>query len=390
MGRDKPVHIFVFVNALGWERAQEFKFMEGLLPFQSRLDGCVLGGQLANLATTLSGKLPSGHECFLPFYFDAEHSPLRPFRLVKYAFGAGLHPKCLMNTQPARKILSLSAAKFLALPKYFNVDNIPYDNLSCFNFNRQNPSRQNGLSNAPTLADFLFKHGVNYFISDPFDNDGANFDKCRQKISEGADFVFLSFSGFEKKFSEKADSALAKRELARISENIAQLNSLVCEGGRECVLNAISGCGMEVPKKLVDIQRMLKGAGMRFGKDYAAFLDAKLAVFWYVNENAAKVIRTCLSKLDDCGRFLDSSDKAEYGLLGRREIFGDDIFLCENGVQISPSYLSRLPMAAVGATPKNSQMFCGFIFSNRKHSKIPSHLSGVFDFMKICAQNANK
>ena len=137
-------------------------------------------------------------------------------------------------------------------------------------------------------------------------------------------------------------------------------------------------------------------------KDYAAYHNDHndryklkifllvVAVFWYVNENAAKVIRTCLSKLDDCGRFLDSSDKAEYGLLGRREIFGDDIFLCENGVQISPSYLSRLPMAAVGATPKNSQMFCGFIFSNRKHSKIPSHLSGVFDFMKICAQNANK
>ena len=87
---DLPIHVFVLIDAFGWEIAQRLGFLSDELPYRAPLK-TVLGYSSGAIPTMLTGRSPAEHGHWNLFYYDPEGSPfrwLRRFRDVPNWFGA--------------------------------------------------------------------------------------------------------------------------------------------------------------------------------------------------------------------------------------------------------------------------------------------------------------
>src|SRR5439155_20183 len=72
-------HVFVLIDAFGWEIAQRLGFLSDALPHRAPLR-TVLGYSSGAIPTMLTGKSPAEHGHWNLFYYDPEGSPFRWLR----------------------------------------------------------------------------------------------------------------------------------------------------------------------------------------------------------------------------------------------------------------------------------------------------------------------
>ena len=101
----KSIPIYLFMDAMGWEIVQNYHFLESELPFRYPVQ-MQFGYSSTAIPTILTGKYPREHNHFSFYYYDPEHSPFKIFRYLKFFFGAGLHPHCLLNRGRVRGYIS--------------------------------------------------------------------------------------------------------------------------------------------------------------------------------------------------------------------------------------------------------------------------------------------
>ena len=379
----KKTCVYMFVDALGWEIAQRHKFLADALPFRERVK-MQFGYSSTAVPTILSGVSPSEHGHFSFFYYDPARSPFKPFKYVKYFFGAGLHPRCLTNRGRVRRLVSRLTAKLCGYTGYFQLYGLPYDKLPYFDYcEKTDIFARGGLAPVKNLRDVLEESGVKFHISDWRKSEAENMDAAESAIAGGVDFAFVYTADFDSFLHDNVfdESAISER-LKSYESKVKRLMGALEKTGRPHKFTVISDHGMTPLKGTADLRQTIASAKLKFGRDFACVLDSTMARFWYLKDGAEAAIRGAFGQSGLPGAFVTDEEKRAYGIDFPMNRFGDDIFLMDAGVQISPSDMGAKALNGMhGFSPEDADSYACML-STEAPATPPKEVKDFFRLMK--------
>jgi|LSQX01.2.fsa_nt_gb predicted AlkP superfamily pyrophosphatase or phosphodiesterase len=380
----KIVSVYLFIDALGWEIVQNNNFCKSDLPFRYPVK-MQFGYSSTAIPTILSGEYPNKHNHFSFFYYDPINSPFKAFKFVKYFFGAGLHPNCLLNRGRVRGYLSKLFAWIKGYTGYFQLYQVPYEKLPYLNYcEKKDIFAKKGLSPLKNLKDFLGESGIRFLISDWRKPESYNLAEAEKALlNREVDFAFIYTAQLDAFLHDNVLNPKAVSE--RLSLYEARLKSFfkrLKEKEISIKFTIISDHGMTPLKGTVDLMKRIDELELKFAKDYVAVYDSTMARFWYLDSKAKEKIRNRLSNPDCRGTFLTEEEKAHYGINFAAQKFGEDIFLMHTGVQIAPCDLGQKPLNGMhGFSPEDKDSYACFL-STHAPNFIPKEIKDFFHLMK--------
>ncbi len=387
----KKTYVYMFVDALGWEIVSKFDFLKKSLPYRKKVE-MQFGYSSAALPTILSGKYPQEHGHFSFFYYNHENSPFKKFKYLKYFFGAGLHPKCLFNRGRVRRIISHITAKFLKYTGYFSLYSVPFNKLPYFDYcEKTDIFAQGGLAPAENIYDVLENSGLKFHISDWRKSEDENIVLAQQAITDNADFLFIYTGSFDSFMHDNVfDESAIKNKLIEYELKVNSILHTLASSGREFNFTIISDHGMTPTSEVCDLMSIVKNLNLKFGKDYVAFFDSTMARFWYpTNSQEVKTkIQNALSAYK--GHFLSKTEKQNYGIDFKDNKYGEDIFITNEGIQISPCDLGSKALNGMHGYMPTAKDSYACMLSNAEPKFEPKHIKDFFTLMKSDIEELKK
>ena len=387
----KHPNIYVFVDALGWEIVQKYQFLADILPFRYPVK-MQFGYSSTAIPTILSGEYPRVHNHFSFYYYDPENSPFKFFKLLKYCFGLGHHPRSLLNRGRIRRYISKFVAWLYGYTGYFQLYEVPYDKLPYLNYcEKTDIFEKNGLAPIKNLRDILEESKLYFHISNWRHSEIQNINEAEKALlNDNVDFAFIYMAAFDGFLHEHVQDEKAIFERLKEYEiHIRTLLSHLEESGIVPKFTIISDHGMTVKTGTVDIIKKIESLGLQFGIDYAAVYDSTMARFWYLNSQAKVKIRERLCQSDCKGTFVTNEEKVSYGIDFDKNLFGDDIFLMTSGIQIEPSDLGKKALNGMhGFSPEDKDSYAAFLSNTPPHF-IPREVRDYFHLMKADIDKAD-
>ena len=231
----------------------------------------------ASYGTSLSG----GRALWIKAGADA---PFGIFKYLKFAFGAGLHPKCLFNLPAVRGKIAEAFKKSRGYAGEFGFAKLPYETLRYLDFTEKNTP--------PALP----KNAV----FDASKSDAENAEDAVERAKSGRD-VFL-------RLARDAGLRLARKIAAALPapENEIQVYSPVA---------------MPPAESEIDLRAALRKTGLKHGKDYIAFFEKTSARFWFAANAPEAEIRKVLE--ESGARILSDAERERLGIADAK--FGDAV-----------------------------------------------------------------
>lgn len=378
----KETVVYMFIDALGYEIAQEYGFLKNILVHREKVK-MQFGYSSTAIPTILSGKYPREHGHFSFFYYDPKNSPFKAFKYVKYFFGAGLSPKCILNRGRVRHLISKLTAKIMGYTGYFQLYNVPYDRLPLFDYcEKSDIFAAGGLAPVKNLRDILSESKLNFHISDWRKTESENIDAATAAISAGnIDFAFIYTAAFDSFLHDKiSDPSMIASKLQSYAQKVGKVLDALKKSKRPYRFTIISDHGMTPLRGVCDIKKYLSATELKFGIDYVSMLDSTMARFWYLKPEARAKIRAALAEVK--GKFLSDEEKSTYGIDFAGDKFGEDIFLMNSGIQIAPSDMGLKPLAGMhGFSPEAPESYA-CILSDTPLKFKPAQVKDFFDLMQ--------
>ncbi len=380
----KEIPVYLFVDALGWEIVQKYDFLKDELPFRYSVK-MQFGYSSTAIPTILSGEYPNKHNHFSFFYYDPINSPFKIFRFLKYFFGMGLRPSCILNRGRVRRYVSKLFAKLMGYTGYFQLYQVPYDKLCYFNYcEKEDIFASKGLSPLRNLRDVLEESDLRFLISDWRKPESYNLDELEQALLDNKiDFAFVYTAQLDSFLHDSIlDENAVSSRLRFYEDRLKSLFTLLKKRGILTKFTVISDHGMTPLKSTVDLMKIVSELELEFAKDYVAIYDSTMARFWYLVPKAKRIIQSRLSKSDCKGSFITEEEKEFYGINFENNKFGEDIFLMETGIQIAPSDLGQKPLNGMhGFTPEDKDSYA-CLLSTQTPSFAPVEVKDYFHLMK--------
>ena len=384
----KKVSVYMFIDALGWELVNRYKFLESELPHRRKVE-MQFGYSSTAMPTILTGESPDKHGHFSFFYYDPKNSPFKKFKYMKYLFGAGLHPKCLFNRGRVRRIISKFVGKKLGYTGYFSLYGVPFERLPYFDYcEKQDIFAKDGLAPVKNLCDILTESGLKFHISDWRKEESQNIADAKNAVEDGADFVFIYSGAFDSFMHDNVfDSSAVKNRIDAYADKIKDLLQFMKSKSAEFDFTIISDHGMTPTKEVCNVAKIIKSLGLKFGKDYVSFLDSTMARFWYPT-NSAEAKSKIRQALQSCkGSFVSDDYKRKYGIDFPNAKYGEDIFLMDEGVQISPCDLGAKALDGMHGYSPNAPDSYACLLSTKTPQFEPNSVKDFFALMKTDIEN---
>jgi predicted AlkP superfamily pyrophosphatase or phosphodiesterase len=339
--RREPLHVFVLIDAFGWELAQRLGFLADVLPYRASLK-TVLGYSSGAIPTMLTGKSPAEHGHWNLFYYDPAGSPFRWLRRFLFM------PDRILDHRVTRKALKELGRRVLGLGPLFDCC-VPPRLLPWFNWTeKRNIYAPRGISGAASIFDRLAAAGRSHHVySYHRFSDQEILRRARQDIAAGrATFFFLYLSEIDAFLHQHVeDEADVKEMFATYETALREVLTVARTRDPEAGLTILSDHGMTPVRGHHDLARDIEALGLRMPADYLAVYDSTMARFWFFSEHARARIAARLAELT-CGRILTIDELQALGLRFPDRRYGDLVFLLEPGSLIASSHFS-----APGWTP---------------------------------------
>lgn len=380
---EKEVKVYMFVDALGYDIADRHKFMAEELPYRKKVE-MQFGYSAAAVPTILSGRPPREHGHFSFFYYDEKNSPFKIFKLVKYFFGAGLHPRCFFNRGRVRHIISKFFAKWRGYTGYFNLYGVPFERLPYFDYCEKNDIfTAGGLAPCKNLCDVLLASGKKFHISNWRNSDAQNIDAAVAAIEDGAEFLFVYSGSFDSFMHMNAgDENAVSAKLEDYKKMARTILSSLEKRGDKYSFTMISDHGMSPLSGVLDVASELKKLPLKFGEDCVWLLDSTMARFWYLKPEAKEIVRRAMKGFDKLS-LISAEQKVKYGIDFKGDKFGNDIFISADGVQISPNDLGAKPLRGMhGFMPEAKESYASFMSTSQAAFE-PEHVADFFELMRL-------
>ncbi len=345
------ISLYIFIDALGWEVLNQHPtFLDGRLVDRRPLD-TILGYSSACDPSIISGCLPQEHGLWSSFFYAPEGSPFSALRTLHYL------PSFLTNNHRIRNRISKWTASWHEYTGYFQLYNVPFQNLPLFDYAEKNSIwKPGGMAPTRTIFDEMAEANMPYFVNDAGIGDEAQFSEAAKQI-EGGQTKFLYLLCGKLDALMHAVGKQHKKVDALMSWYDRQIRSLleVAETYYEDVdLFIFSDHGMHDVTATVDLQNDIGRLGYRYGRDYVAFYDSTMVRFWFLSNEARGTISEALNGFQ-CGRVLNKQELMEQGVWFDDGKYGELIFLLDPGVLVIPSFMGRRAIAGMhGYDPMDS------------------------------------
>lgn len=150
------------------------------------------------------------------------------------------------------------------------------------------------------------------------------------------------------------------QEIERVDEALSTLiNDFKSKLGEGTEFVVVSDHGMSDTHTFVDYSHLVNHR--EFGKAFVLALDSTMVRAVYLNDRGRDIVRNALS--DAPARLLSSQDRKNFRIDFAPEIYGEDIFLFDDGVSIYPNYHSLMRPLSMHAYDPNLDSQTAFIYA---------------------------
>ncbi len=220
---------------------------------------------------------------------------------------------------------------------------IPLDRLSCFDVSERHApwDREVGYRSLFHLLDDERRPWME--VSWPFRGLGPGADSATvagealRRMARGQDFAYLHLPSLDALGHEHGPGSIrvqaAIEETDRLCERIV---ARALELHEDPILLFAGDHGMLPVVRNVDVMAVLDGLGLRFGHDFAHFVDSTMVRCWFFSASARRATHAAL-EATGAGRWIDPCDRERWGLAGLPGRNGEAFFLAHPGVAFAPS-----------------------------------------------------
>ena len=376
----RPVEVFMFIDALGWDIVNRTGFLKDILP-ERRSARMQFGYSCSAIPTILTGVPPASHGHLSAFRFDPEHSP---FTRISW-LGKLFHPSFFWNHSRIRYRLSKFVKFCCGFTGYFQLYQMSFARLRYMDYiEKTDMFMPHGMGDIANLRDVLDSSGIKFHMADWHWDDEKNILMAREAISSGAEFVFIYTASLDGVLHQYVnDPDVVQQKLDWFDKHIRTLFTT----GRDIHLTIFSDHGMTPLTYTVDVRSEVEKTGLRFGIDYGACYDSTMARFTYLSKDAKARIHQAMEPLAKHGRWLTADEEKEYGIYRDDRFFGDEIFFMNVGIQIVPSDMGAKALNGMHGFEPTDILSQAAILSD---SPIPEDIQSVTDYFSLMTRRIDE
>ena len=367
----------MFIDALGWELAQKYPFLDDVLVTKRPLD-TIFGYSSTCDPTILTGKLPREHGHFSFFYHNPAASPFGICRLLRFL------PRSITGRGRVRRLMSRFIKRYYGYTGYFQIYNMPFRYLSLFDYSEKRDIYQKGGINGGcvTIFDHLRDQGIPFYLSDWRAGEERNLSSLQESLQDGTiTFAYLYLAAMDATLHEfGTDSPQVAAKMQWYERQLRAILDTAHQKYSDVRMFVFSDHGMTDTVALVDLMERINRLGFRFGVDFNAVYDSTMARFWFFDERARARIIEAL-KAEPHGHILSEQELAEYGCDFPYSKYGELFFLLDPGYLLCPSFMGETPLAGMhGYAPEHKDSVALFA-SNITPQPMPRRLDDLYGLM---------
>jgi predicted AlkP superfamily pyrophosphatase or phosphodiesterase len=320
------LHVFVLIDALGWEIIKDRPFLNAELPVRMPLK-TVLGYSSGAIPTLLTGRTPAETGHWNLFYYDLEGSPFKWLRWFSVL------PERVLDNRIGRKLIKELGRRVLGMGPLFECCVSP-QLLPLFNYvEKLNIYEVGGIPGSTSIFDLLKRRGIPYKVYSYHGFSDAEIlaQSCKDIESGDEPFYFLYLSqidGFLHR--SRSDDALVTERLAWYEQQLREIFSRARRRNVDATMTIVSDHGMTPVHSTYDLVARIDCLGFKMPQHYLAVYDSTMARYWFFDEATR---RTIIGELEatTCGRILSDSELQSLGIFFPDRRYGEIVFLLDPG-----------------------------------------------------------
>ncbi len=375
----RSIHLFILIDALGWQVIEGRNFLADLLPYRSPLR-TVLGYSSAAIPTILTGQPPARNGHWNLFYYDPEGSPFRWLRHFRFL------PDRVFDHRVTRKLLKEVGRHLLGLGPLFECCVSPRV-LHLFNWlEKRNIYDRRGIVGALSIFDRLAEDGIPYRVYSYHDGDDDEILRRAQRdlMAGDADFFFVYLSEMDSLLHHhRNDPVEVGKLLLWYDARLRELFGSTQQMDPDASLTVFSDHGMTPVRFHYDLIKEVDSLGLRMPEDYLAVYDSTIARFWFFSKRGRHEV-TALLQGTPCGHITSEAELKQLGVLFPDRRYGEVIFLLDPGWLFSRSGFNDRgwsPAAMHGYHPDDPDSD-GIFLTNRQPPVAVQAIGDVFACMR--------
>jgi hypothetical protein len=330
--KSSPIHVFVLIDALGWQVIKDRSFLNRELTFRTPLK-TVLGFSSGAIPSILTGLAPSRTGRWNLFYYDPVNSPFRWLRVLSAL------PDSLLNNRYVRKAIKELGRRVLGMGPLFECGVSPRL-LPWFNWSEKTSIYEaGGIAGSSSIFDLLREADIDHKIysyhtlSDLQILERAKIDI----VASNATCFFLYLSEVDHFLhGECTDQTTVTDRLVWYEGQLREVFKLALQRNKAMTFTVISDHGMTPVHSRYDLVHDIQSLGFQMPKQYLAVYDSTMARYWFFDEGARKAVVKKLEGIT-CGRILEDSHLDQLGILFTDRRYGEVIFLLDPGWLVAQS-----------------------------------------------------
>jgi Type I phosphodiesterase / nucleotide pyrophosphatase len=385
MNRDRPIHLCVLIDALGWRLLEGQNFLNDLLPYRQPLR-TVLGFSSGAIPTILTGQLPaeSGHWNLL--YYDPKGSPFQWLRHFRFL------PDQVLDHCVTRKFLKEMGQRFLGMGPMFECVVSPRL-LPWFNWvEKRNIYERGGIPGSLSVFDQLADANVSYRVYSYHTlSDREILGQAKEDLkTDAATFLFLYLSELDSFLHDHCDEPEPFRQrLAWYADELRQVFELALDRDPRSDMTIFSDHGMTPVVHHFDLVKEVESLGLEMPQDYLAVYDSTMGRFWFFSDRAQEQVVERLKNLR-CGRILSDDELRQLGILFLDRRYGEVIFLLRPGWLMTRSNFnghSWRPKGMHGYDPEHPDSDAAFLSSRSPERQLET-IADMNSYLRELVQTA--
>ena len=322
----KPLHVFVLIDALGWEIIKDRPFLNAELPVRMPLK-TVLGYSSGAIPTLLTGRLPAETGHWNLFYYDPQRSPFRWLRWFSVL------PERVLDNRVGRKLIKEVGRRVLGMGPLFECCVSP-QLLPLFNYvEKLNIYQAGGIPGADSIFDLLSRSGTPYkTYSYHHFSDAEILEQSYKDIASGGDhFYFLYLSQVDSFLHHRRnDDSVVTEQLHWYEHQLRKIFTCARQRNADATMSVVSDHGMTPVHSTYDLVGRINQLGFEMPHQYLAVYDSTMARYWFFDEAARRAIAAEL-EATSCGRILPDTELEDLGVFFPDRRYGELVFLLDPG-----------------------------------------------------------
>jgi hypothetical protein len=379
----KHLHVFVLIDALGWEIIKDRPFLNDELAYRRPLE-TVLGYSSGAIPTILTGLHPAQTGHWNLYYYDPKGSPFRWLRWFRFL------PDRLLDNRIGHKAIKELGRRVLGMGPLFECGVSPAL-LPYFNFvEKRNIYAEGGIPNSVSIFDLMKARGIPYSVYSYHQMSDSRIveQACSDIQFGGSQFFFIYLSEMDHFLHGKCDDPepVAER-LAWYDRKLREVFKIAARRDQDMTFTVISDHGMTPVHSQYDLVTRIEALGFSMPQQYLAVYDSTMARYWFFDDVARKAIVDELRRTS-CGRIVDDSELERLGILFTDRRYGEIVFLLDPGWLLATSNFNGNgwhPVGMHGYHPSDSHSDA--IFLSNQHPRYQmSTIADIYPCMAEVAQ----